>query len=400
MKYGKVQEFDNPTIQDFETSATEQEKRLWEDHLKSHPTKFQRSVMAETENFLFVCPEANLVVELEKFRKFSDSALGVAGKKGDMLRDMGLRHVAYTNKEVDTDFDNVCRAIDRAVERQISQKSAVEIKKPTKLSLDDDEVPKWKYSQKSKEDAPQKGWKVTISGEYKDDEPVGRQSPGASEDILRGYTGNGPVKNPLKEEVHLKDLRETDSSEAIDGQEKPKGYQPKKAIQKKNLFIAPSADIVGKVYLGDNVSVWYQAVLRGDEEPITIGDNSNIQDGVVVHVSEGQETIIGKGVTIGHQCIIHACTIGDDTLIGMGSIVLDGAKIGKNCIVGAGSLVTQHKEFPDGYMIFGSPAKAIRPLTEAEIQGIIENGKGYVDLIAQERGRGFYEDSDGAIVLR
>ncbi len=128
MPYGKTQDFNNPTVQDFEEKASPQEKKLWETYLKDYPQPFQRSIMAVSDNFLFVCPSANLVVELEKFRRFSDSAGGVSGKKGDALREMGLKLAAYTYRELDTDFEGVCNAIDRAVNRQMAQESLVEIR--------------------------------------------------------------------------------------------------------------------------------------------------------------------------------------------------------------------------------------------------------------------------------
>ena len=129
-----------------------------------------------------------------------------------------------------------------------------------------------------------------------------------------------------------------------------------------NVFIADTAVVVGDVTLGKGVSVWFQAVIRGDEGPITVGENSNVQDGAILH----SETRIGKNCTIGHGAIVHGCTVGDDTLIGMDSILLNGAKIGKHCLVGAGALVTGKMDAPDGSLILGSPAKVVRPLTEAE----------------------------------
>ena len=129
-----------------------------------------------------------------------------------------------------------------------------------------------------------------------------------------------------------------------------------------NVFIADTAVVVGDVTLGKGVSVWFQAVIRGDEGPITVGENSNVQDGAILH----SETHIGNNCTIGHGAIVHGCTVGDDTLIGMGSILLNGARIGKHCLVGAGALVTGKMDAPDGSLILGSPAKVVRPLTEAE----------------------------------
>ncbi|MDP3178671.1 MAG: gamma carbonic anhydrase family protein, partial [Spirochaetaceae bacterium] len=128
-------------------------------------------------------------------------------------------------------------------------------------------------------------------------------------------------------------------------------------------FVAASADVCGSVELGQDSSVWYGAVLRGDVASITIGAMTNIQDGCVVHVDSGRPCVLGEGVSVGHRAVVHACDIGSYSLIGMGAIVLDGAKIGEQCIVGAGSLVTQNKSFPPGSMILGSPAKVVRELT-------------------------------------
>ncbi len=129
-------------------------------------------------------------------------------------------------------------------------------------------------------------------------------------------------------------------------------------------FIAPTAAVVGDVTLGERGSVYFSAVLRGDEDAIVVGDDTNIQDGAVLH----GKTVVGKGCTIGHNAIVHACTLGDNTLVGMGAIILNGAKVGSNCIIGAGALVTLGMEIPDGMMAFGSPAKVRRPLTEEEVE--------------------------------
>lgn len=152
----------------------------------------------------------------------------------------------------------------------------------------------------------------------------------------------------------------------------------------KKLFIAQGAVICGDVTFGDKVSVWYNAVIRGDMAPITIGDESNVQECSVLHVSEGMPLQIGKGVTIGHGAILHSCTIGDNSLIGMGAIVLDGAKIGKNCIVGAGALVTGGTEIPDGSLVIGSPGKVRRETTDAEIEANRKNAEEYIALMEKE----------------
>lgn len=144
--------------------------------------------------------------------------------------------------------------------------------------------------------------------------------------------------------------------------------------------IYDGAHVVDDVTLGDEVSVWYNAVVRGDLEPVTVGERSNIQENSVVHVSTNYPVKIGKNVSIGHNAIIHGCTIEDNVLIGMGAIVLNGAHITKNCLVGAGALVTENKTFPEGSLIIGSPAKAVRELTKEEIKEITENADEYVEL--------------------
>nr|WP_326185693.1 gamma carbonic anhydrase family protein [uncultured Oscillibacter sp.] len=148
-----------------------------------------------------------------------------------------------------------------------------------------------------------------------------------------------------------------------------------------SVLICEGARVAGDVTLGRGVNVWYNAVLRGDEGAIVVGEDTNIQDGVILH----EETRVGKGCTIGHNAIVHGCTVGDNVLIGMGAVVLNGAKIGDNCIVGAGALVTGRMDAPAGSMILGSPAKVVRPLTEAEIEGNRESARGY--LHAAERYR-------------
>lgn len=146
------------------------------------------------------------------------------------------------------------------------------------------------------------------------------------------------------------------------------------------LFVAESAELSGDVRLADNVSVWYNVSMRGDLDRIEVGEGSNVQDGTVVHVSTDVPTIIGAGVTVGHNAIIHACRIEDSCLIGMGSIILDGSVIGEESIVGAGALVTQNKEFPPRSLILGSPAKQVRTLEEEEIKAIRKNAEEYIEL--------------------
>ncbi|TFY98741.1 gamma carbonic anhydrase family protein [Ramlibacter rhizophilus] len=144
-------------------------------------------------------------------------------------------------------------------------------------------------------------------------------------------------------------------------------------------WVADSATVIGAVELGEDASVWFGAVVRGDTEPIRIGRNSNVQDLSVLHADRGKPLVIGENVTIGHQVMVHGCTIGDNSLIGIGAIVLNGARIGRNCIVGAGSVVTEGKEFPDNSLIIGSPAKLVRSLDEASAQKLRQSAEHYVD---------------------
>ena len=151
------------------------------------------------------------------------------------------------------------------------------------------------------------------------------------------------------------------------------------------VYIAESADVIGDVELSDGVNIWFGAVLRGDIEKIIIGKNSNIQDNVTVHTDLGIPCVIGENVTVGHNVIIHSCSVGDNTIIGMGSTVLNRTKIGKNCMVGANSLVTHSIPTEDGVLILGSPAKIVRKLSEEEIKHLKDNADHYV-----ENGKLFY----------
>jgi len=143
-------------------------------------------------------------------------------------------------------------------------------------------------------------------------------------------------------------------------------------------FVADSATLVGKVTLQANTSVWFGATLRGDNERITIGENSNVQEGTVMHTDMGYPLTVGKNVTIGHQAMLHGCTIGDGALIGIQAVILNGAKIGAGCLVGAGALVTEGKEFPDNSLIIGSPAKAVRTLTAEDSARLLASADSYV----------------------
>jgi carbonic anhydrase/acetyltransferase-like protein (isoleucine patch superfamily) len=143
-------------------------------------------------------------------------------------------------------------------------------------------------------------------------------------------------------------------------------------------WVADNASVIGEVVLEDEASIWYGAVLRGDNDLITIGRRSNVQDGSVLHTDTGFKLTLGEGVTIGHQVMLHGCTVGDGSLIGIQSVLLNGAKIGRHSIVGAGSLVTEGKEFPDGALIVGSPAKVVRMLTPEQIARLAMSAAHYV----------------------
>ena len=144
-----------------------------------------------------------------------------------------------------------------------------------------------------------------------------------------------------------------------------------------DFFIAPSASVMGRVFLEKHVSVWFGAVIRGDVEDIKIGENTNVQDLSVLHADPGHPLIIGKNVTVGHKVMLHGCSIGDNSLIGINSVILNGAKIGKNCLIGANSLVTEGSEIPDNSLVIGSPGKVVREVSEDEKKAVFENTKHY-----------------------
>ena len=146
-----------------------------------------------------------------------------------------------------------------------------------------------------------------------------------------------------------------------------------------SVFIADGAKVLGDVVIGEDSSVWYNAVIRADQEQVTIGKMTNIQDGVIIHVDPDSPVTIGDGVVVGHGAIVHACTVGDRSLVGMGAIILNDAVIGRDCLIGAGALVTGGTVIPDGMLVLGSPAKAIRPVTEAEKADIRESAEEYAE---------------------
>jgi carbonic anhydrase/acetyltransferase-like protein (isoleucine patch superfamily) len=144
------------------------------------------------------------------------------------------------------------------------------------------------------------------------------------------------------------------------------------------LWIAPDAHVIGRVRLGPDVGIWFGAVLRGDNEPIELGEAVNVQEGAMLHTDMGFPMTVGARVTVGHHAILHGCAIGEESLIGMGATILNGARIGRHCLVGANALVTEGKAFPDGSLIVGAPARAIRTLSEEAIEGLRRSAEGYV----------------------
>ena len=142
-------------------------------------------------------------------------------------------------------------------------------------------------------------------------------------------------------------------------------------------WVAPNANVIGDVTLEKNTSIWFNATLRGDIENIYVGEGSNVQDGSVLHTDPGYPLKIGKNVTVGHLVMLHGCTIGDNSLIGIGAVILNNAKIGNNCVIGAKSLITENKEIPDNSLVVGSPGRVIRKVTDEEVKAIKENAIRY-----------------------
>ncbi len=150
-------------------------------------------------------------------------------------------------------------------------------------------------------------------------------------------------------------------------------------------WIAPDANVIGHVIVGAGVGIWFGATLRGDNEPVTVGEGTNIQENCVCHTDMGFPLTIGRDCTIGHKAMLHGCTIGDETLIGMGATILNGARIGKNCLIGAGALVTEGKVIPDGSLVMGAPGKVVRELDEKAIEGLRASARGYRDNMRRFR---------------
>ncbi|OAB61839.1 gamma carbonic anhydrase family protein [Leptolyngbya valderiana BDU 20041] len=162
-----------------------------------------------------------------------------------------------------------------------------------------------------------------------------------------------------------------------------------------SAWVAPSAAVIGKVKLEKNASVWFGATIRGDNELITIGEDSNVQDGTVMHTDMGFPLVLGKGVTVGHNAMLHGCTVGDHSLVGIGATILNGAKIGKHCIIGAHALVTEGKEIPDGSVVMGSPGKVVKQIADgvdemlkASADHYVENARRYASDLRPAEGGG------------
>jgi carbonic anhydrase/acetyltransferase-like protein (isoleucine patch superfamily) len=145
-----------------------------------------------------------------------------------------------------------------------------------------------------------------------------------------------------------------------------------------SVWVADSAQVIGQVELAEDVNIWFNAVLRGDNEPIRIGRACNVQENCVLHVDQGFPLTLGEGVTIGHQAMLHGCTVGDGSLIGIQAVVLNGARIGRNCLIGAGAIVTEGKEIPDGSMVLGAPGKVVKTLEPAQIERLKQSAQFYV----------------------
>lgn len=144
-----------------------------------------------------------------------------------------------------------------------------------------------------------------------------------------------------------------------------------------DFWIAPDANVIGRVVLGSGVSIWFGATLRGDNDPITIGAGTNVQEAVVMHTDPGMPLRIGRDCTIGHKAMVHGCTIGDETMIGMGATVLNGARVGRNCLIGAGALIPEGKEIPDGSLVMGMPGKVVKTLDDTRIDALRRSAEWY-----------------------
>jgi len=162
-------------------------------------------------------------------------------------------------------------------------------------------------------------------------------------------------------------------------------FEDRKVVCKGDYWIAPDAIVIGSVIIESNASVWFGCIVRGDNDTITIGENSQLQDGCVLHADPGFPIAIGKNVSVGHMAMLHGCAIGDGSLVGIKSVILNGAKIGRNCLIGANSLIAENKVIPDGSLVIGSPGKVVRQLSETEIREINSASDHYVQKYKRYR---------------
>ena len=162
-------------------------------------------------------------------------------------------------------------------------------------------------------------------------------------------------------------------------------FEDRKVVCKGDYWIAPDAIVIGSVIMEPNASVWFGCIVRGDNDTITIGENSQLQDGCVLHADPGFPIAIGKNVSVGHMAMLHGCAIGDGSLVGIKSVILNGAKIGRNCLIGANSLIAENKVIPDGSLVIGSPGKVVRQLSETEIREINSASDHYVQKYKRYR---------------
>ena len=162
-------------------------------------------------------------------------------------------------------------------------------------------------------------------------------------------------------------------------------FEDRRVVCKGDYWIAPDAIVIGSVVLEPNASIWFGCIVRGDNDTITIGENSQLQDGCVVHTDAGHPVMLGRDVSVGHMAMLHGCVIGDGSLIGIKSVILNGAKVGRNCLIGANTLIGEHKEIPDGSLVVGSPGKVVRQLSPEEIRNINSYADHYVQKFRRYR---------------
>jgi len=175
----------------------------------------------------------------------------------------------------------------------------------------------------------------------------------------------------------------------------PFRLHPSRTVVPPSVFVARGAVVAGDVQVGERASIWFAAVVRGDTEAIRIGPRTNIQDGCVVHADPGFPCVLGADVTLGHRAVVHGARIGDETMVGMGAVVLNGATVGSQALIGAGALLVGGRDYPGGHLILGSPAKAVRPLTDEEIAGLRRSAQHYVEAGAAWRDAGWSRDDAG-----